>query len=120
MAIINLTQHLATPEQIEEGVVDLTGKQREELVRLLTFDDAPDSSTLLSRALTIARLVGKDNHFAMIGGAPYFMSYLENSLRACRVRPVYSFSKRVSVEVTNEDGSVTKTNVFKHTGWVGI
>jgi hypothetical protein len=34
--IINLTQHPATPEQIDAGVVDFTGDDRETLTRLLT------------------------------------------------------------------------------------
>lgn len=35
--ILNLTQHIATPEQISQGVVDLPPDEREGLVALLTF-----------------------------------------------------------------------------------
>lgn len=55
----------------------------------------------------------------MIGGAHYFMSYLEQALFAAKVRPLYYFSKRVVVEKQNPDGSVSKVSQFVHDGWVG-
>ena len=37
--IINLTQHVATPAQVDAGVVDLSESQRAELSALLTIDE---------------------------------------------------------------------------------
>jgi hypothetical protein len=54
----------------------------------------------------------------MIGGAPYLMAPLERSLRSVGVYPVYAFSVRESVEQTAPDGTVRKTNVFRHAGFV--
>ncbi len=117
--IINLTQHRATPEQVKAGVVDLPDEQREELSRWLTFDEIPDPDGLNATAHAVARMArdaGADA--AMIGGAPFFMPDLERVLRHMGVTPVYAFSRRESVEVTDEDGNVRKTAVFRHMGFV--
>ena len=55
---------------------------------------------------------------AMIGGAPYLMAELEKELWYRGIEPVYAFTKRESVETTDENGNVTKTAVFKHAGFV--
>jgi hypothetical protein len=54
----------------------------------------------------------------LIGGAPFFMSHLENALRSFRVRFCYAFSTRVAEEQMQPDGSVRKTHVFKHVGFI--
>ncbi len=41
MNILNLTQHPATPEQLEAGVVDLIGESLEHMTALLTFHEIP-------------------------------------------------------------------------------
>lgn len=154
MTILNLTQHKATPEQLQAGVVELPKDMKEQLVSLLTFSSVPSKSDLESTARSIAKLatdynrefaVQKDfsnaqraafdldlyapglNSFnnitmfkVMIGGAPFFMSYLEKALEQAKITPVYAFSERVSVDVEKEDGSVVKTAVFKHLGFVGL
>ena len=55
---------------------------------------------------------------AMIGGAPFFMSALEAALKERGVRAVHAFSRRESGEERLPDGSVRKTQVFRHAGWV--
>lgn len=79
--IINLTQHLTTPEQQTAGVVDIVSPAlRGELLALLTFEDPPTEHELLERAATLAALADKAMTFhlfpqmpvrggAMIGGA---------------------------------------------------
>jgi len=108
--ILNLTQHPATPEQVEAGVVEVG--EKEMLQELLTFEELPDASNILNRAFHIADIAIRekrkrfpDGDYAsgeglkvMIGGAPYLMSDLENALRGYEFRPVYAFSKRVSEE----------------------
>lgn len=131
MAILNLTQHAATPEQTAAGVIDLPEEAREALVALLTFANLPTSDEVAARAADIAELaaslasaedrddgsVGFGSH-AMIGGAPYLMAPLEHALREQGIEPVYAFSRRESIEERQPDGSVRKTAVFRHVGFV--
>lgn len=56
----------------------------------------------------------------MIGGAPFFTASLEHALKEKGIQPVYAFSKRVSTEIQQKDGSVEKVNVFKHLGFVEV
>lgn len=130
--IINLTQHPATAEQKASGVVDLEGKNLERLRELLTFDSIEVAlKERFDRARKIADLVSsiklgdeeslhKDGTaiHCMIGGAPYLMAPLECVLIKDNRVPVYAFSVRESVEQIQADGSVIKSNVFRHEGFV--
>ncbi len=120
MSIINLTQHVATQEQKMAGVVDLQGKDLEALKKLLTFENLPSKDEIQERALAIVEMLPAFFDRAMIGGAPYLMGALEKELKDAGIRPVYSFTKRESVEEVQADGSVRKTAVFKHVGWVEV
>ncbi|MCX2802268.1 hypothetical protein OQJ68_10770 [Microbulbifer thermotolerans] len=119
MRILNLTQHCATPDQLAAGVIDLPEEFRQELLELLTFEQLPDADELKRRAWRVVCLA---DHYvgaaAMIGGAPFFMAPLESALRRAGWRVLYAFSRRESVEETQPDGSVRKTNVFRHVGFV--
>jgi len=118
---LNLTQH---PGSTEQNVVDLTGGRLTALKDALTFDVIPTVDDILGRAAAIAHLacqeVGEDDQqvHAMIGGAPYLMGALERALRLVGIEPVYAFSLRESVEQKQPDGSVRKTTVFRHGGFV--
>jgi hypothetical protein len=130
--ILNLTQHPATPEQVAAGVVDLEGKNLERLKELLTFDSIEVAvKQRFDRAKQIADLVsriklGDEDSLhedgtaihVMIGGAPYLMAPLENVLMKDNRVPVYAFSVRESVEQIQSDGSVVKSNIFRHKGFV--
>ena len=114
--IVNLTQHISSSEQLVEGVFDL--EDNTELKRLLTFNTPPTLLEMQERAEAITALaVASGATIAMVGGAPYFMAWLENTLNGAGIKAVYSFTERVVVEnpVTGE-----KTSVFKHSGWVGM
>ena len=114
--IVNLTQHFASDEQRVEGVFDLVDNSV--LKSLLTFNTPPTLLEMQHRAEAITALAEATGAtIAMLGGAPYFMGWLENALNGAGIKTVYSFTERVSVEnpVTGE-----KTSVFKHTGWVGM
>jgi len=114
--ILNLTQHTATKEQVEVGVVEPQDKAA--VQELLTFDSIPSRDEMVERARKLGNIVVDSGcSKAMIGGAPYFMGVLEAYLYHFGVKSLYAFSKRVSVE-TVVDGVVTKTNVFKHQGFV--
>lgn len=120
--ILNLTQHIATPEQKAAGVVDLPEDQRQQLSELLTFHELPTQDELWERAAKVIRMArdtaGPLPAKAMIGGAPFFMEHIIFYLKGAHIKPLYSFSQRVSIETTTPDGSVTKTSQFKHLGWV--
>lgn len=116
--VLNLTQHQATQEQVNAGVVEPANKQQ--VQQLLTFDRLPSNHELALRASELVKMASKSGcHRIMIGGAPFFMPVLEGALRREGLLTVYAFSERVSVEETLPDGSVRKTNVFKHIGFVG-
>ncbi len=110
MAISNLTQHVAAPEQMINGVAPC--KNPELLKELLTFKELPRQDQIIDRAAKIAALC--NSNFAMIGGAPFLMGPLHAALNAKGIKVLYAFSERVSNEV---DG--VKTSVFKHVGFTG-
>jgi hypothetical protein len=99
------------------------------LIELLTVEDLPDADEIEFRAQAIAELACRNGlggdmdedppcYTAMIGGAPWLMSSLELALRECNIQPVYSFTRRESSEQAMPDGSVRKTAVFRHIGFV--
>lgn len=118
--IVNLTQHSATQEQ---NCVELEKENKATLKELLTFQDIPSKKELENRANEIARLAldsfDEPPLYAMIGGAPFFMRYLEDALIEVGIQPLFAFSKREVQEFKKEDGSIEKTTVFKHLGFVG-
>lgn len=117
--IINLTQHISTPEQLEEGVVDLPEDSRAKLQKLLTFDRRPQGSLIAARAADIADIAVKYGAtHAMIGGAPFLMAQMEAALKIQGVQPLYSFTQRVTEEHVQPDGTVKKVAIFKHEGFV--
>jgi len=117
MRIINLTQHAATAEQAAQGVIDLQGEALSDLRALLTFDELPTPGSLAARALALAAFA-EGYEAAMIGGAPYLMPVLEAALLEAGVLPLYAFSRRESLDVAQEDGSIRKVAVFRHLGFV--
>lgn len=117
MTILNLTQHAASPDQIAAGVVEPADKAG--VQALLTFEELPDRTEVILRAAELAVIAAKSGFgAAMIGGAPFLMPPLEAALKAAGIRVLYAFSRRESVEETLPDGSVRKTQVFRHAGWV--
>jgi len=123
--ILNLTQHIATAEQITSGVVEPGNKQA--VCTALTFDDLPSSDIIFFTARELATMA-YDWRFnldldgqplrVMIGGAPFLMAQLDAELKRLGFIPVYAFSKRVSQETIDSDGNVVKTNMFRHVGFI--
>lgn len=121
MKILNLTQHNATPEQVEQGVFDMEANLAADVRGMLTFNSVPSTEELFRRANSIAQIAEEEGaKYAMIGGAPYFMAPLEGALLSHGITPLYAFSLRESKDVHLEDGSVKKTMVFRHIGFVGM
>lgn len=127
--ILNLTQHQATNEQVEAGVVDLPKELQGELKNLLTFEEIPSVKEMRERAKEISNLLKETpwGHYddeghptvsfrVMIGGAPFFMGILATELEMnFMATVVYAFSKRVAVE---DPETGVKTSVFKHEGFI--
>ena len=124
-AILNLTQHVATKEQLDTGVREPQIEGMKELIQeLLTFEDLPREGEVKERARRLAAVATDELGYdragtaAMIGGAPFLMGALERALKDVGVQPLYAFSCREAQEVTNPDGSVRKVAVFRHLGFV--
>ena len=130
--ILNLTQHTATQEQKAQLVVE-PRMCKDKIRELLTFEEIPSKEEIEARASELARIAASEASFyagetdnriwitrVLIGGAPYLMSALEKALREMGFQPVYAFSKRESVEQPQPDGSVKKTAVFRHIGFVEV
>ena len=117
MSIKNLTQHSPTADQFD-GNGGVTGVD-EDAVELLNFAMPPSVEEINERAVALAALAAGFES-AMIGGAPYLMGPLVARLKEVGVQPLFSFTERRSVEETQPDGSVRKTSVFAHVGWVAV
>jgi hypothetical protein len=113
--LINLTQHLATPEQMACQPFD-----RDFVRELLTFEEIPTIEEMKVRAEKLADFAVELGGItaAMIGGAPFFMPVLEAALVRKGITPVYAFSRRETVDEEQPDGSVRKVSVFRHLGFV--
>lgn len=131
---INLTQHELTAEQKENAYWvkfdSYNGTNSTiEIRKLLTFESKPDIKEIQERAEKLAEIAEGIflqldpeealPHKALIGGAPYLMGPLEKELHKRGIQPMYSFSQRVSIETTNENG-IIKTSTFKHVGWIEV
>ena len=116
---LNLTQHVCSPEQAEGGVFEPQNKA--EVQGLLTFNELPTAAQISARAEALAMIARSEcAGRAMIGGAPFLMSALENALIAEGIKPLYAFSRRESVDQTQPDGSVRKVATFRHLGFVEV
>ena len=127
--ILNLTQHAATPDQIAAGVIEPNPYEKAVIRQMLTFDAPPDQKEMDRRGRMLARMI-HDYRFpgngrtecrrAMIGGAPFFMSTLEEHVKGSCMIPVYAFSRREADETQRGDGSVEKRQIFRHAGFVEV
>lgn len=117
--ILNLTQHSATLEQINSGVIEPEDKMK--VINLLSFNSLPSKDTLIFKAHLLASYARKCGaKKAMLGGAPFFMPFLERALISMEIEPIYAFSVRDSKEEVQPDGSVKKVNFFRHAGFVSV
>ena len=100
--ILNLTQHPASSEQVDRGVVDLRDEQLGALKELLTFDFCPNSAEIKDRAEAIAELASFNGlsgdegdspvvTLAMIGGALWLMEPLTKALKARGIQALFCF-----------------------------
>lgn len=115
MKVLNLTQHAGSVDQT--GLVEPSAEQKKRIIALISFEEIPSLEEMETRAQELAKMVSGYSA-VMIGGAPYFQAPLERALLKIGVKPLYAFSKRESVDERLPDGSVRKTTVFRHVGWV--
>lgn len=121
MRIINLTQHIATPDQKRAGLEDLHEDAHDEIRGWITFSSMPTPTDLKVRAEGCAAACyeyGRNHNgaapkYALIGGAPFFQPYLAQALRDRGIVPLYAFSQRVTEEING-----VKKSVFKHEGFL--
>jgi hypothetical protein len=114
--IANLTQHRASPDQITEEVFDLPGGQP---ATLLTFAGLPTGQEVRRRAETLAEVAKATGaRRAMVGGYLALMAPLCAELAARGITPLFAHSERETVEEVLPDGSVRKTQIFRHAGFV--
>ena len=117
MAILNLTQHNATADQIKEGIENVPSRIKADLEGLLTFPADYDLTLLVTRAKALARLAYTLQYDAvMIGGLPALMGHLERELISLGIAVSYARTERVSVDQPQPDGSNKKVSVFRHAG----
>ena len=127
MTILNLTQHNATKDQQDAGIIDMPVEFQVALKGLLTFPTTYTRADLEYRALQIHELIRDmcGEHFGappkhsldgvMIGGMPSFMPVLEATLVSKGIRVGYACTERQSID-KEIDGKVVKTAIFVHAG----
>jgi hypothetical protein len=78
-----------------------------------------------SELMTLAQELNKirldlDCTIVQLGGSPMFLYIAGATINSCLSKQVLIFahSERVSVDIPQEDGTVVKTSVFKHIGWI--
>lgn len=138
--IINLTQHTMTEDQYflnGEELIEINFKPYNNLgestadfvKKMLNFNSKPNKDEINKRALVLSEYArglldqvkgDNDKLYALVGGAPYLMGPLEQALKEKDITPLYAFSKRISVETTQPDGSVIKTAKFVHEGYIEV
>lgn len=121
--MLNITQHVATPVQVSQGVVEPSPEFKTELQKLITFDrsviEQPEIIGVRSQAVVqLIKVHYPDTQRVMVGGALFMMPSLVNELKEAGIEPLFAYSDRVSVDVHNPDGTVTKTVKFEHLGFV--
>jgi len=115
--ILNLTQHMTTPEQAAQGVYEPCDKVF--VQKILTFSGITDRASVRARALILADIALEHGcEYVMIGGAPYLMGPLERSMEEVSVNVLFSFSERVTKETIAEDGSTMNVSQYRHIGFI--
>ncbi len=80
-----------------------------------------DRTELMSLAKDLSELRSSlDCTIVQLGGSPMFLYIAGAIMNGCMSKSVLLFahSERVSVDSPQPDGTVIKTSVFKHIGWI--
>jgi hypothetical protein len=121
-------QHALTSAQIVEiktkygdnvEIVDLKNFSESLFSQLSNISVYADLSTLAYNLICTINLNNFDSVILPIG-SPAFMYTLASRNDEIYADKLFAHSERVSKEVTNDDGTVTKTNVFNHVSFITI
>lgn len=122
MKLYNISNHVLTSEQVEDSMKRLAVQEIIELpedIKKEFGNVTPDKINDIAKK--IIDFVTKDNRneevIVHLAGQPALVVLLVNCFASINIKTIYSFSERKSVETINGDGTVVKTNVFKHQGW---
>jgi hypothetical protein len=80
-----------------------------------------DRSELMDLAQELNKIrLDLDCTIVQLGGSPMFLYIAGASINSCLSKQalIFAHSERVSVDIPQEDGTVVKTSVFKHIGWI--
>ena len=80
-----------------------------------------DRSELMTLAQELNHLaIDLDCTIVQLGGSPLFLYIAGATINGClsKARIMFAHSERVSIDAPQEDGTVVKTSVFKHIGWI--
>lgn len=117
LKLLNLTQHVATAEQLADGVIEPDELTKKTIRGLLTIHGQPDPVEISMKAQGLTNLVANGGYDgAMVGGKLHLMV---NLLHLMNLKGLVCFeadSERVSKDIDNGDGTVTKTTTFQHIG----
>jgi hypothetical protein len=80
-----------------------------------------DRGELMSLAQELNHLtIELDCTIVQLGGSPLFLYIAGAEINGClsKAKIIFAHSERVSVDSPQPDGTVIKTSVFKHIGWI--
>lgn len=121
MKIVNFTLRAATPEQLAEGVIEVSDEDRLRIHELFKFQYVPDAYEVTVRARLLAQLAESyDAGYVLVDGPPFLMVALDIALRALNVYPLYALSKKEITKTIRPDGTVVEQSVTKPVGWVDM
>lgn len=129
--IINLTQHLATPDQASAGLIDMPedGGLRAALTEALSFNHQPDQEELLRRARRVVGIMADyaggmtalQGHKVMLGGFSALMHPLQAACLKAGMQVGYAYLGPCEwVDQLQPDGSVLKMAIFRHGGFIWV
>lgn len=114
--ILNLTSYATTPEQIKQGLTEVSEEDKQILKNVWMLNKQPEYKELQERAQTIVNIAKKyDCKDVMLGGPLCMLGCVEDALQDEGYNVKYSFTERIKVqeETRNpETGEVTKA-IFK-------
>jgi hypothetical protein len=123
------SSHLPTTEQVldleSRGELEYLSLVNEDLQQSLSnIQQDENLQTLVKNAITTCR-EHKITTLIQPAGSPAFLfalglefGYSEGVYGGIPCEVLFSYSERVSVDTVLEDGSISKTSIFKHLGWV--
>ena len=113
--ILNLTQHIANKNQIQDGLIEPETNDKKRILELLIFNKEDiNTNTFIEKSIELLKIIKKYNiKYTLIGGLIPFVIYLYKFLSENNIIPVFSFSERKVIE-TIVDNKTIKSLIFEH------